>query len=218
MPPFDGCWDDYVPPDADERAGSPRCPRTSTASARAWGMRDGVAARRRSRDPRVRTALVAAGGHRHRDRRPSHRRIVEPDRRPRPTARVSVRVGPGQDPARSTTRSDAISSARCPSGSSSPSPRSTRYRRGTRAHRLGVRRRDRALREGFGVIRSAWVSAARSRSSVRSPTRSVASRRCSSVPPTRQPHPRRGREPPPGRLAQADRERGVAPRRTLGGS
>ena len=78
---FDGCWDDYAPPDADERARSPRSPSTSTACAR-LGRARRRRARGRSRDLGVRAALAPAGGHGDRDRRPSDRRIVEPDRGP----------------------------------------------------------------------------------------------------------------------------------------
>ena len=133
-------------------------------------------------------------------------------------ARVSVRVGRGQDP-------------RAPQRRAPPPPRTPRAararahrrraRRGARvAHRpdrLGVRRRDtgvaRRLRRRPGVHgcrRHHPVRGAVRRRVRRHPGPAARPRRPG------QPHPRGGREPPPRRLAQADRQRGAAARRTLG--
>ena len=162
--------------------------RTSTACARAWGVRDGVEL---AGDPTivgVRAALAAPVGHRHRDRRPPDRGLVEPDRRARPRRASACASGAGQDPAR---LNDAL--RRAPRAARAARARAHRHRarrgrpRGTRdptgwAFDAADARAARRLRRRPGA---AWASAARSRSSARSPTRSAASPRCCSAPPTR---------------------------------
>ena len=96
---FDGCWDDYVAPDAAERARIEALPEHVDGLRRAWGVRDGVEL---AGDPSIplferlwaRPAVTVIGI----DGRPiagSSNQIVA-----EAAARVSVRVGRGQDPTR----------------------------------------------------------------------------------------------------------------------
>ena len=108
----------------------------------------------------------------------------------RPPARVSVRVGRGPGPGAALTRRlRAHLERRVPCGLELSVHARARAVPAwhVRPHRVGrsTRRRARPA-AGFGVDAGrAWASAARSRSSARSPTRSAASRRCCSGPPTR---------------------------------
>ena len=79
-PAFDDCWDDYEPPDAAERARLDALPPQRRPPAHRLGPARRRLARRPSRHARVRAAVAPAHGHRHRDRRPPDRGIVEPDR------------------------------------------------------------------------------------------------------------------------------------------
>jgi len=98
-PAFDGCWDDYEPPDAAERARLDALPRNEAGLRRAWGVRDGVEL---AGDPstsiferlwlRPTVTVIGIDGH---SIVGSSNQIVA-----QASARVSVRVGRGQDPAR----------------------------------------------------------------------------------------------------------------------
>jgi acetylornithine deacetylase/succinyl-diaminopimelate desuccinylase-like protein len=98
-PAFDGCWDDYVPPDAAERARLDALPQNEAGLRRAWGLRDGVEL---AGDPSVsiferlwlRPTVTVIGIDGHPIAGSSNQIVAEA------TARVSVRVGRGQDPAR----------------------------------------------------------------------------------------------------------------------
>ena len=121
-PAFDGCWDDY----ARARRRRARPPRraaraTSTASARDWGVRDGVQLAGDPSIPRVRAPLVAARGDGHRHRRPPDRRDRRTRSSPRPRRGSACGSGAGRTRRASTTRCAATSNAGCRSGSSSPS-------------------------------------------------------------------------------------------------
>ena len=99
-PAFDGCWDDYEAPDAADRARLDALPHAEDLPARTRGdCVHGVALAGDPSRHRVRAAVAPAGAHRHRDRRPSDRGVVEPDRgrgrgahqrarRPRPGPRI----------------------------------------------------------------------------------------------------------------------------------
>jgi len=96
---FDDCWSDYLAPDAAERARIAALPRNEAGLRRAWGMRDGVEL---AGDPDVsiferlwlRPAVTVIGIDGHPIEGSSNQIVA------RATARVSVRVGRGQDPAR----------------------------------------------------------------------------------------------------------------------
>jgi acetylornithine deacetylase/succinyl-diaminopimelate desuccinylase-like protein len=98
-PAFDGCWDDYAPPDAAERARLAALPADEHALRRSWGLREGV---HLAGDPTVSiyerlwlrptVTVIGIDGH---PIAGSSNQIVS-----HATARVSVRVGRGQDPAR----------------------------------------------------------------------------------------------------------------------
>jgi acetylornithine deacetylase/succinyl-diaminopimelate desuccinylase-like protein len=101
-PAFDGCWDDYEPPDAAERARLDALPRNEAGLRRAWGVRDGVEL---AGDPstsiferlwlRPTVTVIGIDGH---SIVGSSNQIVA-----QASARISVRVGRGQDPARLNT-------------------------------------------------------------------------------------------------------------------
>ena len=96
---FDDCWSDYVPPDADERARLDALPQNLPGLRRAWGVRDGVEL---AGDPAVsvferlwlRPVVTVIGIDGHPIAGSSNQIVAQA------TARVSVRVGRGQDPAR----------------------------------------------------------------------------------------------------------------------
>jgi acetylornithine deacetylase/succinyl-diaminopimelate desuccinylase-like protein len=96
---FDDCWSDYLPPDAAERARLDALPRNLAGLRRAWGLRDGVEF---AGDPAVpiferlwlRPSVTVIGIDGHPIEGSSNQIVAEA------TARVSVRVGRGQDPAR----------------------------------------------------------------------------------------------------------------------
>ena len=98
-PAFDGCWDDYEPPDAAERARLEALPRNEPGLRRAWGVRDGVEL---AGDPstsiferlwlRPTVTIIGIDGH---SIVGSSNQIVA-----QASARISVRVGRGQDPRR----------------------------------------------------------------------------------------------------------------------
>jgi acetylornithine deacetylase/succinyl-diaminopimelate desuccinylase-like protein len=98
-PAFDGCWDDYEPPDAAERARLEALPRNEPGLRRAWGLRDGVEL---AGDPatsiferlwlRPTVTVIGIDGH---SIVGSSNQIVA-----QASARISVRVGRGQDPRR----------------------------------------------------------------------------------------------------------------------
>src|SRR6478735_8355759 len=98
-PAFDGCWDDYEPPDADERARLAALPSPEAGLRRAWGLRDGV---QLAGDPStsiferlwLRPTVTVIGIDGHPIAGSSNQIVAEA------AARVSVRVGRGQDPAR----------------------------------------------------------------------------------------------------------------------
>jgi acetylornithine deacetylase/succinyl-diaminopimelate desuccinylase-like protein len=98
-PAFDGCWDDYVPPDAAERARLEALPPVGDDLRRAWGLRDGV---HLAGDPSttvyerlwLRPTVTVIGIDGHPIAGSSNQIVAHAD------ARVSVRVGRGQDPAR----------------------------------------------------------------------------------------------------------------------
>jgi acetylornithine deacetylase/succinyl-diaminopimelate desuccinylase-like protein len=98
-PKFDGCWDDYVAPDATERARLDALPSNEPGLRRAWGVRDGVEL---AGDPStsiferlwLRPAITVIGIDGHPIAGSSNQIVAEA------AARVSVRVGRGQDPAR----------------------------------------------------------------------------------------------------------------------
>ena len=96
---FDGCWDDYAAPDAAERARIEALPEHVDGLRRAWGVRDGV---QLAGDPSIpvferlwlRPAVTVIGIDGHPIAGSSNQIVAEA------AARVSVRVGRGQDPAR----------------------------------------------------------------------------------------------------------------------
>lgn len=96
---FDGCWDDYIAPAADERARLEALPADVDDLRRAWGMRDGVAL---AGDPSVsvyerlwlRPTVTVIGIDGHPIAGSSNQIVAEA------AARISVRVGRGQDPVR----------------------------------------------------------------------------------------------------------------------
>ncbi|HEX4528031.1 MAG TPA: M20/M25/M40 family metallo-hydrolase [Acidimicrobiia bacterium] len=96
---FDGCWDDYAAPDAAERARIAALPEHVDGLRRAWGVRDGV---QLAGDPSIpvferlwlRPAVTVIGIDGHPIAGSSNQIVAEA------AARVSVRVGRGQDPAR----------------------------------------------------------------------------------------------------------------------
>ena len=95
----DGCWDDYEPPDAAERARIAALPSPEVGLRRAWGVRDGVDL---AGDPSVslferlwlRPTVTVIGIDGHPIAGSSNQIVAEA------AARISVRVGRGQDPAR----------------------------------------------------------------------------------------------------------------------
>jgi acetylornithine deacetylase/succinyl-diaminopimelate desuccinylase-like protein len=98
-PAFDGCWDDYLPPDAAEHARLAALPSPEAGLRRAWGVRDGVEL---AGDPTttiferlwLRPTVTVIGIDGHPIAGSSNQIVAEA------AARVSVRVGRGQDPAR----------------------------------------------------------------------------------------------------------------------
>jgi acetylornithine deacetylase/succinyl-diaminopimelate desuccinylase-like protein len=98
-PAFDGCWDDYEPPDAAERARLDALPANVDRLRTDWGMRDGVSLAGHP-DTHVferlwlRPAVTVIGIDGHPIAGSSNQIVAEA------AARVSVRVGRGQDPAR----------------------------------------------------------------------------------------------------------------------
>jgi acetylornithine deacetylase/succinyl-diaminopimelate desuccinylase-like protein len=98
-PAFDGCWDDYAAPDAAEEARLAALPQNEPALRRAWGLLDGVDL---AGDPSVplferlwlRPTVTVIGIDGHPIAGSSNQIVAEA------SARVSVRVGRGQDPAR----------------------------------------------------------------------------------------------------------------------
>jgi acetylornithine deacetylase/succinyl-diaminopimelate desuccinylase-like protein len=96
---FDDCWSDYVAPDAAERARLDALPQNLAGLRRAWGVRGGVEL---AGDPAVsvferlwlRPAVTVIGIDGHPIEGSSNQIVAEA------AARVSVRVGRGQDPAR----------------------------------------------------------------------------------------------------------------------
>jgi acetylornithine deacetylase/succinyl-diaminopimelate desuccinylase-like protein len=98
-PAFDGCWDDYQPPDAAERARLDALPSDVERLRADWGVRAGVALAGHP-DAHVlerlwlRPAITVIGIDGHPIAGSSNQIVAEA------AARVSVRVGRGQDPAR----------------------------------------------------------------------------------------------------------------------
>jgi len=98
-PAFDDCWNDYTPPADDERARLDALPQNLTGLRRAWGMRDGVEL---AGDPSVslwerlwlRPSITVIGIDGHPIAGSSNQIVAEA------AARVSLRVGRGQDPDR----------------------------------------------------------------------------------------------------------------------
>jgi acetylornithine deacetylase/succinyl-diaminopimelate desuccinylase-like protein len=98
-PAFDGCWDDYVAPDAAEQARLDALPTNEAGLRRAWGVRDGVEL---AGDPStsiferlwLRPTVTVIGIDGHPIAGSSNQIVAEA------AARISVRVGRGQDPAR----------------------------------------------------------------------------------------------------------------------
>jgi acetylornithine deacetylase/succinyl-diaminopimelate desuccinylase-like protein len=96
---FDECWSDYTPPDAAERARIDALPRNLAGLRRAWGVRDGVEL---AGDPAVsvferlwlRPAITVIGIDGHPIEGSSNQIVAEA------AARISMRVGRGQDPVR----------------------------------------------------------------------------------------------------------------------
>jgi cysteinylglycine-S-conjugate dipeptidase len=98
-PAFDGCWDDYEPPDAAEHARITALPLNEAGLRRAWGMRPGVDI---AGDPNVATfekvwlrpTVTVIGIDGHPIAGSSNQIVAEA------AARISMRVGRGQDPHR----------------------------------------------------------------------------------------------------------------------
>ncbi len=98
-PAFDGVWDDYVPPGPEERARLDALPADTDALRAAWGLRDGVEL---TGDPTtnvyerlwLRPVVTVIGIDGHPVAGSSNQIVARAD------ARISVRVGRGQDPAR----------------------------------------------------------------------------------------------------------------------
>ena len=98
-PAFDGCWDDYEPPNAAERARLDALPHNVDRLRADWGMRNGVELAGHP-DATVferlwlRPAITVIGIDGHPIAGSSNQIVAEA------AARISVRVGRGQDPAR----------------------------------------------------------------------------------------------------------------------
>jgi acetylornithine deacetylase/succinyl-diaminopimelate desuccinylase-like protein len=98
-PAFDSCWDDYQPPDAAERARLAALPHNVDRLRADWGVRDGVEL---AGDPDahvferlwLRPAITVIGIDGHPIAGSSNQIVAEA------AARISVRVGRGQDPHR----------------------------------------------------------------------------------------------------------------------
>jgi acetylornithine deacetylase/succinyl-diaminopimelate desuccinylase-like protein len=98
-PAFDGCWDDYEAPDSAELARLDALPHDEARLRRAWGVRDGVEL---AGDPAtsvferlwLRPTVTVIGIDGHPIAGSSNQIVAEA------AARISVRVGRGQDPAR----------------------------------------------------------------------------------------------------------------------
>ena len=197
-PAFDGCWDDYEAPDAAERARITALPLNEAGLRRAWGMRPGVDI---AGDPDVsifekvwlRPTVTVIGIDGHPIAGSSNQIVAEA------AARISMRVGRGQDPhrlldalARHLERRvpldleltliprDAVPAWHC-----EPTGLGVRRHRARAARRLRRRPRLHGGRGQHPVRRSVR------RRLRRHPC--AAARACGSG----QPHPRRGREPPP---------------------
>src|SRR5947209_19167165 len=96
---FDGCWDDHEPPSAEERARMAALTTDVDGLRRAWGMRDGEQFAGNPAVPLferlwVRPAVTVIGIDGHPIAGSANQIVAEA------AARVSVRVGRGQDPAR----------------------------------------------------------------------------------------------------------------------
>ncbi|MDQ1429437.1 MAG: cysteinylglycine-S-conjugate dipeptidase [Actinomycetota bacterium] len=96
---FDDCWSDYTPPDAAERARIEALPENVAGLRRAWGVRDGVEL---AGDPSIpiferlwlRPAITVIGIDGHPIEGSSNQIVAEA------AARISLRMGRGQDPVR----------------------------------------------------------------------------------------------------------------------
>ena len=180
---FDGCWDDYAPPDAAERARLAALPEHVDGLRRAWGVRDGVAL---AGDPSttvferlwLRPAVTVIGIDGHPIEGSSNQIVAQADRA-RERAR-RARAGPGAPQRSAAAPLQAARPAR-PRAHRHPLDEVPAWHTDPTGWAFDAA--TRALRAGFGAIPCAWASAAPSRSSGRSPTRSAASRRCSSAPP-----------------------------------
>jgi cysteinylglycine-S-conjugate dipeptidase len=114
-PAFDGCWDDYAPPDAAERARLDALPSNEAGLRRAWGVRDGVEL---AGDPStslferlwLRPTVTVIGIDGHPIAGSSNQIVAEA------AARISMRVGRGQDPARMNDAMRAHLQRRVPNG------------------------------------------------------------------------------------------------------
>src|SRR5215207_1658149 len=93
-PAFDGCWDDYEPPDAAERNRLDALPRNEAGLRRAWGVLAGDPSTSIFERLWLRPTVTVIGIDGHSIVGSSNQIVAEA------SARISVRVGRGQDPAR----------------------------------------------------------------------------------------------------------------------
>ena len=151
-PAFDGCWDDYEPPSAAERARLDALPHNVDRLRTDWGVREGVALAGHP-DTHVferlwlRPAITVIGIDGHPIAGSSNQIVAEA------AARVSVRVGRGQDPARLNEALRLHFERRVPFGLElTVIAARSRARVAHRSHGLGVRRGDaRRCARGFGT-------------------------------------------------------------------
>ena len=217
-PAFDGCWDDYEPPDAAERARLDALPENVDRLRTDWGVRDGVAARRRSVDARCssgsgcdpRSPSSGSTATRSRDRRTRSWREA--------AARVSVRVGRGQDPARLNDALRLHFERRVPLGLElTVTPLEEVPAWHTDPTGWAFDAATRALRAGFGVdpVCMGVGGTIPFVGPFADAFGGIPALLLGPADPS-QPHPRRGREPPPRRLALAHPQRDPAARRARG--
>ncbi len=185
-PAFDGCWDDYQPPDDAERARLAALPHNVDRLRADWGVRDGR--RARGRPGRATCSSGCGCGPRSPSSGSTGTRSRARRTRSWPRPRRASACGWAGDRTRtgSTTRSRAHLERRVPLGLElTVTPIEAVARVALRPDRAGRSTpRPERCAPASAPTPSAWASAGPSRSSGRSPTRSAASRRCCSAPPT----------------------------------
>ena len=113
---IDGVWDDVRPLAASEREPIAGFDDDAERVRPGHGSPPRGRAHRRSIGSPARAVVVASDADGHRNRRSPHQGVVEPDRGARSRARVSLRLAPGQDPAKVSAQLRAHVEARVPWG------------------------------------------------------------------------------------------------------